>query len=96
LGVMANQTARKIAAACGCAAVFALALTGIDGANVPRTNMTDPVTTVEPTPTSPDDDYCCDAPQAQASGWDCKIGLNCGPIRPRRTWPPPPPPPPPQ
>ncbi|WP_415623715.1 hypothetical protein, partial [Mycobacterium colombiense] len=85
---MANLTARTVAAACGGAAVFALALSGIGGVPAPRTNMTDPVTTVEPTPTSPDD-VCCDTPQPQASGWECKIGLNCGPINPRRTWPPP-------
>ncbi|OBB90035.1 hypothetical protein [Mycobacterium sp. 852002-40037_SCH5390672] len=95
---MAIRRANMIFAACAGAAVFSVTLGYVGDADAPRTNA-DPSptvapTTVEPTPTSPDDDYCCDTAQPQAGRWDCKIGLNCGPIRPRRTWPPPAPPPP--
>ncbi|WP_156767087.1 hypothetical protein [Mycobacterium sp. E796] len=93
---MATRTAMKIAATCGGgAAVLALAFGSVelDGVVAPRT-IADPPTTVAPTPGSPDD-QCCDPDQPQASAaWECKIGLNCGPIRPRRTWPPSAPPPP--
>ncbi|WP_173817467.1 hypothetical protein [Mycobacterium sp. IEC1808] len=94
---MPNKAGRTIAAVCGGAAVLALALGGVGevgDAVVPKT-IADPPTTVAPTPGSPDD-QCCDSPQPQASAsWNCKIGLNCGPIRPQRTLPAPPPPPPP-
>jgi len=78
---------KTLAAVCGGAAALALALSGFDGAGVQRTSA-DPSPTVAPTPSSPDD-VCCDPaqgqaqPQAQRSSWDCKIGLNCGQIRPR-------------
>lgn len=69
--------------------MLGLAFGGVDvGA---KDTYADPSPTIDPTPSAPDD--CCDASQPQASHWDCKIGLNCGPIRPQRTWPPPPPPP---
>lgn len=93
---MANRTGR--AAACVGAAVLALALGGVGGAGMPRTNAA-PAPIAAPTPTSPDGVCCADAAQPQASGSDCIIGLNCGQIRPRprRTVPAPlPPPPPPQ
>ena len=79
--VMANRIARRIAATCGGAALFALAFSGVDGAGVQRTGA-DPSPTVAPTPSSPDD-VCCDTAQPQASRWDCIIGLNCGQKRPR-------------
>lgn len=86
LAVMANRTGRTIAAACGGAAVLALVLGGVGGADVAYTNADPSSTEVVPTPSSPDDE-CCDPsqqPQAQGGGWDCKIGLNCGRIRPRQ------------
>ncbi|MEB4210476.1 hypothetical protein [Mycobacterium sp. 94-17] len=88
---MVKRTVGTIAAACGGVAVFAMALLGVDGAEAPRVTA-DPSTTVEPTPSSPDE--CCDTSQPQASEWKCKIGLNCGKITPRRTAPPAEPPPP--
>jgi hypothetical protein len=94
LGVMANRTGKTIAAACGGAAVLALALGGVGGAGVPYTNADPSSTEVVPTPSSPDDVCCDDAVQPQARGWDCIIGLNCGQKTPRpRPVPPPPSPP---
>ena len=61
LGVMANRTGRTIAAACGGAAVLALALGGVGGAGVPYTNA-DPSSTEVPTPSSPDEVCCDEAP----------------------------------
>lgn len=104
---MANRTGR--AAVCVGGAVLALAL-GIGGVGLPRTNaapapiqvvpalIAAPAPIAAPTPASPDGVCCNDAVQAQASGSDCIIGLNCGQIRPRprRTAPAPLPPPPPQ
>ena len=74
-----------IAAACGGAAVVALSFGGIGDTDVTQTNA-DPSTTVAPTPSSPDDD-CCATVQPQSGTWDCKIGLNCGQIRPRQSSP---------
>lgn len=94
---MANRAGRTIAAVCGGVAALVLTLGGLadlGGGGAPRINA-DPSPTVAPSPTSPDDVCCDDTTQPQASKWDCKIGLNCGQIRPRRTSPAPAPPPPP-
>jgi hypothetical protein len=70
------------AALCGGAAVLALTF---GGAGALHTNA-DPSPTVDPAPsTSPGPDDCCNAAQPQGNGtWDCKSGLNCGPINPSR------------
>lgn len=79
---MAHHPGRMAAALCGGAAALALTF---GGAVALRTNA-DPSPTVDPAPTtSPGPDDCCNAAQPQASGtWDCKSGLNCGPINPSR------------
>ena len=79
---MAHHTGRTAAALCGGAAVLALMF---GGAGASQTNA-DPSPTVDPAPTtSPGPDDCCNAAQPQGNGsWDCKSGLNCGPINPSR------------